>query len=152
MGLLSRLLGSSGGTRALAADLREAHAAELGLALTLRAHAERARYPQMAARLLALAEIEERHAGWLATELRRLGDEPGAGRPVDAPGESPWARACAARGEAQRKRRRLVELLTRWDPDAGAVVAVLRRIASEDAAQLAVLEDVVVRSDPHARD
>jgi rubrerythrin len=152
MGLLSRLLGTRGGTGALVADLHEAHGAELGLALTLRAHAERARYPQLAARLEELAAIEERHAAWLAEELRRLGQEPPAALPTDAPGDSPWARACAVRQVAQRKRRRLVELLTRWDPDAGAVVDVLRRIAREDAAQLSVLQDVVVRSDPHARD
>ncbi|MCW5892357.1 MAG: hypothetical protein KIT14_17690 [bacterium] len=152
MGLLGRLLGRTDDPTALRADLREAHAAELGAALALRTHAAQARYPQLAARLEALADVEARHAGWIAEELRRLGDAPSDVEPPLVTGRSPWERACEARRTAQRKRRRLRELLTRWDPDEAAAATVLRRIEREDAAGLAVLEEVVVRSDPHARD
>jgi rubrerythrin len=152
MGLLSRLLGTPGGPAALVADLRDAYAAELGLAHALRADAERARYPHLAARLAQLAAVEERHAAWLADELRRLGAEPPTVPAEPSTGDSPWERACDARRRAQRKRRRLVELVTRRPPDEDAVADVLRRIEREDAAGLAVLEGVVVRSDPHARD
>lgn len=158
MGLLSRLLGKlgggtgTGGTAALVADLREAYGAELGLAQALRADAERARYPHLAARLSELAAVEERHAAWLADELRELGAEPPPVPAEASAGKSPWERACDARRRAQRKRRRLVELLTRRHPDEAAVAGVLRRIEREDAAGIGVLEDVVVRSDPHALD
>lgn len=152
MGLLSRLFGTATGPRTLESDLREAWEGEMGLALLLRDHAERARYPQIAARLRDLADVEERHAGWLGDAIRELGGALPVVQGFSAAGESPWERACAARHRAQRKRRRLVELLTRRDPADAAIARLLRRIAREDAAGLAVLEDVVVRSDPHARD
>ena len=58
----------------------------------------------------------------------------------------------AAREEAQRKRRRLVELITRWDPEQPEAAALLQRIEHEDAAALGVYQDLVMRADPHALD
>src|SRR3989442_8692679 len=78
MGLLSRLLGTEGATRDLLADLSEDYRAEAAQAVLLRAHAERARYPQAASALRALAEMEDRHAEWLRTRLLALGGQPPA--------------------------------------------------------------------------
>ena len=58
----------------------------------------------------------------------------------------------AAREEAQRKRRRLVELITRWDPEHPEDGALLQRVEREDTGALDAYQDLVMRSDPHALD
>jgi hypothetical protein len=63
-----------------------------------------------------------------------------------------WERAVAAREEAQRKRRRLVELITRWDPEHPEDGALLQRVEREDTGALDAYQDLVMRSDPHALD
>ena len=84
MGLLSRLLGTEGAARDLLADLSEDYRAEAAQAALLRAHAERARYPQAASALRDLADIEDRHAEWLRTRLLALGGQPAAAGPAAA--------------------------------------------------------------------
>src|SRR5438552_3384294 len=113
MGWLARLLGT-GVTRHLLADLAEDYRAEAAQAHHLRAQANRARYPQMAAALRRLADIEDRHATWLRNRLASLSaavSEPDAPSP---PGVNQWQRTVAALHDAQAKRRRLVEQTARW--------------------------------------
>ena len=151
MGLLSRLLGT-GEPRDLLADLLEAYRAEAEHAAHLRQHAEHARYAQVAATLRALAEAEDRHAALLRDALlaRDGGVPPIAPAPPVA--RNQWERAVAARQEAQRKRRRLVELFGRWDPDEPDAADLLRRIEREDGQTLSSYEELIMRSDPHALD
>ena len=101
MGLLSRLLGTEGAARDLLADLSEDYRAEAAQAALLRAHAERARYPQAASALRDLADIEDRHAEWLRTRLLALGGQPPAAGPAAAGGNNQWERAVAALHAAQ---------------------------------------------------
>jgi hypothetical protein len=151
MGLLSRLLGT-GATRDLLADLAEDYRAEAGQAALLRAHAARARYPQAAEALRRLAEIEERHAGWLRERLVALGGSVPALVPPDVPGNSQWQRAVGALHAAQAKRRRLIEQISHWDPEEPEVVELLRRIEQEDVHEQSVYDGIVMRSDPQALD
>ena len=90
MGLLSRLFGSGSAPRSLLAALAETYRAEAAQAEHLRAHAERARYPQMAGALRRLADIEERHAGWLRERLLTLGAELPPIDPTPPPGNNQW--------------------------------------------------------------
>src|SRR5207247_4595839 len=107
MGLLSRLLGTEGAARDLLADLSEDYRAEAAQAALLRAHAERARYPQAASALRDLADIEDRHAEWLRTRLRALGSQPPAAGPAGDGGEDQWECAGAAADSEQAQRHRV---------------------------------------------
>jgi len=150
MGLLSRLFGSGTAPRDLIADLIEDYRAEHAQAASLRAHAERARYPQMADALRRLAETEDRHAGWLREHLARLGsDVPSVPSPVHA-GNNQWERTVAALHAAQAKRRRMLEQISHWDPEEPDAVELLRRIEREDVADTPVYEGLIMRSDPQA--
>jgi rubrerythrin len=152
MGLLSRLFGT-GATRNLLVDLAEDYAAEMTQAAMLRAHAERAKYPQAAEALRRLAEIEERHANWLRDRVRGLGGTvPAFEPPSRMEGSSQWQRAVTALHTAQAKRRRLIEQIAHWDPEEPEVVELLRRIEQEDVREHAVYEGLVMRSDPHSFD
>lgn len=152
MGVLSRLLGGPDGRRDLLADLLEAYRAEAEHSAQLRQHAEHARYPQVASVLRALADVEHRHAGWLRDRILAIGGGVPPVAPLPPVARNQWERAVAARREAQRKRRRLVELAARWDPEHPDDVAVFQRIEAEDTAQLDAYEGLVVRADPHALD
>ena len=151
MGWLARLLGSTD-TRDVLADLAEDYRAEAAQAVHLRAQAERARYPQVATALRRLADIEDRHAGWLRDRVTSLGGQLPTGEPTPVVGPNQWQRAVSALHDAQAKRRRLVEQIARWDPDEPEVVDLLRRIEQEDTRELHVYEGIVMRSDPQAVD
>ena len=126
MGKLARFLGFGDGRRDLVDDLALSYRAEMEQAALLRAQAERARYPQMAAE----AFVE---------------------RPVVA-GKNNWERLVAARHAAQRKRQRMVEQVAHWDPDEPAAVALLGRIEQEDVAAIPAYDALIMRSDPQALD
>lgn len=152
MGLLSRLLGTPSGRRDLVDDLLEAYRAEVEHAARLRHHAARARYPQVADAFERLARAEDGHAERLRDRILVLGGGVPAVAPTPPVAHNQWARAVAARREAQQKRRRLVELIARWDPERPEDVALLRRIEADDTAALDVYERLVMRADPHAID
>jgi hypothetical protein len=153
MGLLARLLGATPHTdRNLRDDLVAAYRREAEHAHHLRQHATLARYPQAAAQLSALADGEDRHAAI----LRDLVLAHGGGVPPIAPaplaGGNPWARAVAAQQAAQRKRREMLQLVNRWDPEFAEVADVLRRIEQEDGSVMGVYNDLVMRADPQSLD
>ncbi len=152
MGLWSRLFGEGHGPRHLAADLSDDYVAESAQAALLRRQAERARYPQVAEALRRLAEIEDRHAGWLRDRLLARGTEVPAVQELPVAGRNQWERACAAFRLAQHKRKRLVDHIVRWDPDEPDLVEVLRRIEQEDGREFRVYEGLVMRSDPQSLD
>lgn len=152
MGLWSRLWGARAKERDLLADLVDDYRAESAQAAHLRRHAELARYPQVASRLRALAEIEERHAGLLRDHILGLGGGIPPVAPAPLAGRNQWERAVAARTAAQEKRRRLIEHVGHWDPEEPAASKLLARIYDEDGEALSAYDDVVVRSDPHAID
>ncbi len=152
MGLLSRILGTPGGRRDLVDDLLEAYRAEAEHAAHLRHHAARARYPQVADAYERLARAEDTHAERLRDRILALGGGVPPVAPTPPVAHNQWARAVAARREAQQKRRRLVELIARWDPEHADDVALLRHIEADDSASLDVYERIVMRADPHALD
>jgi hypothetical protein len=152
MGLWSRLFGTTAESRDLVSDLLDDYRAEATQAIQLRRHAELARYPQVAERLRALAEIEERHAGLLRDHILGLGGGIPPVAPTPLGGRNQWERIVAARKAAQEKRRRLIEHATHWDPDEPTAARLLARIYDEDGETLSAYDDVVVRSDPHALD
>jgi len=152
MGLLARLLGGRSTERDLIAELIDDYRAEATQAIHLRQHADLARYPQVASRLRALADLEERHAGLLREHILGLG---GGIPPVSPPplaGHNQWERAVVARKAAQEKRRRLIEHATHWDPEEPELATLLRQIADEDQREFRVYEAVIMRSDPQAID
>jgi ferritin len=151
MGLWSRLVGA-GHARDVVADLTEDYRAEVEQATHLRAHAERARYPQTASTLRRLAEQEARHAEWLRERLVARGGPVPAVDAVPAPGTNQWERAVAALEAAKGKRRRLIEQIVHWDPEEPELVELLRRIEQEDLEAQGVYQDVIMRSDPHSLD
>jgi hypothetical protein len=152
MGILSRLLGTRNGGATLVGDLLEAYRAEAEHAARLRQHALHAHYPQVGDTLRQLADLEDRHAGWLRDRILALGGGVPPVAPLPPVARNQWERAVAARQEAQRKRRRLVELSTRWDPEHPDDAALLQRIEHEDTKALDAYEGLVMRSDPHALD
>ena len=151
MGWLGRLLGT-GVTHDLLADLAEDYRAEAEQAAHLRAQAERARYPQAAAALRRIADVEERHAAWLSKHIESRSGQVPTLDPTPLVGTNQWQRAVAALHGAQAKRRRLVEQIARWDPDEPEVVELLRRIEHEDTREFEVYEGLIMRSDPQAVD
>jgi len=151
MGWLARLLGTDV-THDLLADLAEDYRAEAEQAAHLRAHADRARYPQAAAALRRVADVEDRHAAWLRGHIESRSGQLPALDPKPLVGTNQWQRAVAALHGAQAKRRRLVEQITRWDPDEPEVVELLRRIEQEDAREFEVYDGLIMRSDPQAVD
>jgi hypothetical protein len=152
MGILSRLLGTADNGGNLVGDLLEAYRSEAEHAARLRQHASHARYPQVGDTLKKLADLEDRHAALLRDRILALGGGVPPIAPLPPVARNQWERAVAARQEAQRKRRRLVELITRWDPDHPDDGALLQRIAHEDTESLDAYEGLVMRSDPHALD
>src|SRR5262245_33809859 len=152
MGLLSRLLGAADQASDVVADLLEAYRGEAEHAARLRQHAAHARYPQVADTLRRRAEVEDRHAGWLRDRILALGGGVPPVAPPPTVARNQWERAVAARREARQKRQRLVELMTRWDPERPDEVALLRRIEREDADGFDDYEHLVMRADPHALD
>lgn len=104
----------------------------------------------MARELQRLADVEERHAGWLRDHLAKHGTPvPVVGTPRVV-GRNPWQRAVAAYHAAVAKRRRLLEQIYRWDPDEPKTVTLLRRIEREDTLALAAYQALSMRSDPLA--
>jgi rubrerythrin len=152
MGLLSRLLGTADERHDLVEDLVEAYRAEAAQAAWLRQHAERARYPHAAATLRRLADTEERHATRLRERIQSLGGGVPPVAPTPLPGKNQWERAVAALREARRKRNRLIERISHWDPESPDAVALLREIEREDASDFGAYDDLVMRSDPHSLD
>ena len=152
MSLLSRLWGARTTERNLLRELVEDYRAEVAQATHLRQHAELARYPQVATRLRALAEVEDRHAGWLRDHILGLGGGIPPVAPEPLAGRNQWERAVVARKAAQDKRRRLIEHVTHWDPEEPAAATLLARIYDEDGELFSSYDDVVIRSDPHALD
>lgn len=152
MSLMERLFGTWRTPRSLLADLAEDYRAESAQAAHLRDQAERARYPQAAADLRRLAEMEERHASWLRERLLTLGAPVPAVEPVHATGNNPWERAVGALHHAQAKRRRMVEQIAHWDPEEPEIVDLLRRIEQEDVREHPVYEHIIMRSDPQSHD
>jgi len=151
--ILARLLGASTHTeRQLVDDLLDAYRAEAEHAEHLRQHAERARYPQAAAQLNALAEREAGHAAALRDLIAAHGGgiPPIAPRPL--PGLNPWARAVAAQEEAQRKRREMIQRANRWDDHATDAADLMRRIEREDREASGIYNDLVMRADPQSLD
>jgi rubrerythrin len=152
MGFLARLFGTENGERNLLADLALDYRAEAEQAAILRAHAERARYPQVATALRQLAAEEDRHAAALRDRLLARGGTVPAVEAPRAGGDSQWQRVVEAHRRAVLKRRRLVEQVAAWDPDEPEIVALLQRIEHEDQRQLAIYDGIVMRSDPQALD
>jgi len=152
MGFLSRLIGGGARPRDLLVDLSEDYRAEVEQAASLRAQAERARYPQAADELRRLAEIEDRHAAWLRDHLLSLGGRvPDVVAPA-VPGSNQWERAVNAFKVAQAKRRRLMEQIMHWDPEQPETVSLLQRIEQEDSREQRSYDGLIMRSDPQALD
>ena len=153
MGFLSRLLGTADGGDDLVADLLEAYRGEAEHAARLRQHADPRTLPaggrrpcgaSPTSRIVTPAGCVTASSRWAAACRRSL--------PLPPVARNQWERAVAAREEAQRKRRRLVELITRWDPEHPEDGALLQRVEREDTGALDAYQDLVMRSDPHALD
>jgi hypothetical protein len=151
MGVLSRLFGG-GRAREVLADVVQAYTAERQQAELLLRNAERARYPQAAEAMRRLAEHETEHAEQLRHHLHVVGGDLPSVDSLPLVGNSQWERIVAAYERAQAKRRRLVELMSHWDPDEAEFAALLRQIAEEDQREFRVYEAVIMRSDPQAID
>lgn len=149
MGVLSRMFGT-GTRRELAADVAEAYRAARRQADLLLVNAERARYPQAAEAMRRLAETETRHAEELRRQLHILAADLPAVEPAVVTGNSQWQRIVSAYEAAQAKRRRLVELMTHWDPEEPEVAALFRRLADECQRDFRGYEAIIMRSDPQA--
>lgn len=152
MGIVARLLGFGDGTRDLVRDLTEAWRSEAAHAAHLRQQASRARYPQVGEALERLAATEDGHAAAIRDCLLALGGEVPPLAPRALRGKNQWERVVAAHHEALAKRKRLLDLIARWDPEAPEAVAVLSRVERDDTADLDVYEGLVMRSDPQALD
>ena len=133
-------------------ELVDDYRAEATQAAHLRRHAELARYPQVAAQLRALAEVEDRHAALLRDHILAMGGGIPPVAPEPLAGRSQWERAVALRQVAQAKRRRLIEHFGQWDPEEPASAQLLARIYDEDGETFSIYDDIVARSDPHALD
>jgi rubrerythrin len=151
MRVLSKLFGS-GREREVLADVVQAYRAERQQADLLTRNAERARYPQAAEAMRRLAEEETRHAEQLRQHLHVLGGDLPTVEPAAVVGNSQWERIVSAYESAQAKRRRLIELMTHWDPEEPELAALLRQIADDDQRQFQVYDAVIMRSDPQALD
>jgi rubrerythrin len=149
MGVLSRLFGS-GREREVLADVVQAYRAERQQADLLTRNAERAHYPQAAEAMRRLAEEETRHAEQLRHHLHVLGGDLPTVEPLAVVGNSQWERTVSAYESAQAKRRRLIELVSHWDPEEPEFAALLRQIADDDQRQFPVYEAIIMRSDPQA--
>jgi hypothetical protein len=152
MGMLAKWLGLGDSRRDLLSDLLVAYAAEATQASQLRHQAGQARYRQVAEVLEGLAATEDRHAGWLRDRILALGGEIPPVAPLPLRGRNQWERVVAAHRAATTKRKRIVDLVSRWDPERPDEVAVLTRVEREDGRDLELYEGIVMRSDPQSLD
>jgi hypothetical protein len=154
MSLLTRIREFALGPRLrLCGRLNDVWHEEMRLARQLRAHSERVPYPDLAARLLALADRADARAAALGVEVKRLAGtlqrrELGPLRD----GRNAWERLAVDAEDSRNLTERYGELLREWDvdfPDAAAAFEALRRDAA-DVTQ--ALSDMGARADPHAAD
>lgn len=154
MGLWARVRElASGPRRRILGDLAAAYHDELRVAQQLRLHAERVPYPNLVARVLALADRSDAHAGLLRERATQLGgavDASGAGAPRS--GHNYWERLTVDLEDLRAQSKRYLELAQHWDIEDAETAALFARLAHEDAAMCRVLGDLIARSDPHAQD
>ena len=126
---------------------------ELRFARQLRAHSERVPYPDMAARLLELADRADAHAAALGAEVKRLGgtlQRRDLGPLRD--GRNAWERLAADAEDARNLTERYGELTRAWDVDFPETETALARLRHDTAAVTKALSDMGARADPHAAD
>jgi hypothetical protein len=144
---------ASGPRRRILAAITAAYHDELRVAQQLRLHAEHVPYPNIAARLLALADQADARAVLLrerATDLGGAVDAAGPGAPRG--GRNCWERLTVDLGDLRAQSKRYLELAQHWDIEDAETAALFARLAREDGAMCRVVGDLVARSDPHAQD
>ena len=144
---------ASGPRRRILGALAAAYNGELQVARQLRLHAERVPYPNLAARLLALADQADAHAVLLrerATTLGGVVDTDGVGTPRG--GHNYWERLTFDLQDLRAQSKRYLELAQHWDIEDAETAALFARLAHEDGAMCRVVGDLIARSDPHAQD
>jgi hypothetical protein len=154
MSLLTRIREFALGPRLrLCGQLVDAWHEELRLALQLRAHSERVPYPELAARLLALADRADANAATLSAEVKRLGgtlQRRDLGPLRD--GHNAWERLAADAEDARNLTERYGELARAWNVDFAESETMLDGLRHDAAAVTQALSDMGARADPHAAD
>jgi hypothetical protein len=154
MSLLTRIREFALGPRLrLCGRLVDAWHEELRFARQLRAHTERVPYPDMAARLLELADRADAHAAALGAELKRLGgtlQRRDLGPLRD--GRNAWERLVVDAEDARDLTERYGELTREWDVDFPESAVALEALRRDAAAITQALGDMLARADPHAAD
>jgi len=143
--------GERRGPRHILSDLVAAYEDELRAAAQLRAHAERVPYPQAAATLRQLAEVEHRHAQALSEQISARGGSPNVVQPTIYEGLNHWDRMAQDYHLADDKRRRYLVQAIHWHREYPKEAELLSRIAAEDTANRRLLEDLVSKADSLAR-
>jgi rubrerythrin len=146
------LRGDRRGPRHVLADLSAGYLDELTAAANLRAHADRAPYPQAADALRHLAAAEDEHARRFGELIAALGGSVPTTTPEIHGGSNHWDRMAADFHHADRKRRRYLEQGIHWDIEYPEVAKFLSRLASEENATRKRLQELVVRADTLALD
>ena len=146
------LRGDRRGPRHVLADLTAGYLEETEAAANLRAHGERAPYPQAAEALQRLAAAEDEHARRFAELITRLGGAVPTATPEILSGANHWDRMAADFRRADQKRRRYLEQAMHWDIEYPAVAEFLSRLAAEETVNRKAIEELVVRADTLALD
>jgi hypothetical protein len=116
----------------------------------IKAHAERAPYPHVAARLRQIASEKQRASGVLKEKILAMGydfEEPHA---APRSGKNHWQRMVQDLEDQKSLEAFLLEHATLLADDAPEIGDLLSRIAADQGAHRDILLDLVARADPQA--
>ena len=131
--------------------LRQQYVWESQHATRYRQHAARMQYPQFRDALLRIADDESRHLEQIAEILRVLGSEPPGVPPIEPSRKNSWQYLLENLEAEESHSEDLLEQAVSIRAAAPAAADLLERIYEEGKRDRAVIRDMLMKSDPQAR-
>lgn len=116
----------------------------------IKAHAERAPYPHVAARLRQIAAEKERAIGVLREKILGMAGDLQESRAAPKSGKNHWERMVQDLEDQKSLEAFLLERATLLADDAPEIGDLLSRIAADQTPHREILLDLVARADPQA--
>ncbi len=124
---------------------------EIRHATILAQHAAAMRYPQFRAKLLEIAEQENRHSQWISEKIEALGGSLPVIRPVPLPDGNNWELLLEDSNSEARYADELLEQAMRLESESPDIADLLRRIGEDEHNQCDEIRKMLMRSDPLSR-
>jgi hypothetical protein len=147
----SRFLGlAQDGKQAAIEMLQKRYTEEEQHARLLGVHAQRMRYPQFQEMLLRIAADEKKHVEWIGEKITRLGARIPEIPPIPLDGANSWQVLLLDLERERRCARELMEQMQTIQSEYPELTDGLRQIYDDSKRHQAVIQDMLIRSDPHA--